>query len=719
MPQRKKPVPSGYNSGTRASGIGHYVHDALRVRWATVAAAVILTLTPAWAAEECLTCHMPGSGLTNSKGKDITVNSDAFKKSVHGGLSCVDCHAGAAKEGHTAKNAAASCLSCHPDASTDLSKSAHVALGNPESSQTCISCHGAHDVTKPQQRGPQLCATCHESEVKQFAASVHGREGHRGNGDAPRCNDCHGAAHKTLAASDANSTVSKTRLPETCGRCHSNPEFARKYMFAIAKPVEAYQASVHGKAIRAGKMNAASCNDCHGVHDILPARDQRSTIAKARVASTCAKCHEPIFAVYRESIHARALAAGLRDAPTCTDCHGEHQILGPGDPGSPVAASNVSLVTCSHCHADTRLTARLDLPAGRVASYESSFHGLAAKSGSKTVANCASCHGVHNILPSSDPRSTVSKANLPKTCGQCHPDAGTKFAIGSVHVVATAGGSNRLLYYVRLFYLFTIPITLGFMFLHNLLDWWRKARRKLAEYRSSHLVMRLTFSERIQHVLLLVSFITLVVTGFALKFPESFWAAPIVQWEGNYAVRGWVHRIAGLVLIGASIYHAIYLLFWKGGRRWIIDMLPRVRDVRDAVAYVGYNLGYRRQMPRFTKFNYAEKAEYWALVWGTMVMALTGIILWAHNYVLRNLSTVWIDVSTAIHYYEAILATAAIVIWHFYAVIFDPDVYPLKWTVLTGRAPEHEIREEEPETPPQPAPEPAPDPEPATEHKEA
>ncbi len=674
-------------------------------------------------AEECLTCHIPGGGLTNSKGKDIAVNSDVIKKSVHGTLGCIDCHAGAAKEGHNAKTASASCLTCHPDASTDLSRSAHIALGKPESSATCISCHGDHNVVRPRDRGTQLCAKCHESEVKQFAASVHGRERRRGNGDAPKCNDCHGAAHKTLAASDASSTISKTRLPETCGRCHSNPEFAHKYIFVIAKPVEAYQASVHGKAVREGKMNAASCNDCHGVHDILPARDQRSAIAKARVASTCAKCHEPVFNVYKESIHGRAVAAGVRGSPTCTDCHGEHQILGPGDPGSPVAASNVSRVTCSHCHADTRLTARLDLPAGRVASYESSFHGLAAKSGSKTVANCASCHGVHNILPSSDPRSTIAKANLPKTCGQCHPDAGTKFAIGSIHVVPTSGEGNQVLYYVRLFYLFTIPTVLGFMFLHNLLDWWRKARRKLADYRSSHLVLRLNFSERIQHLLLLASFLTLVVTGFALKFPESFWAAPIVQWEGDYPVRGLVHRIAGVVLIGASIYHALYLLFWKSGRRWVREMLPRVRDVRDAVQYVGYNLGYRRQMPSFTKFNYAEKAEYWALVWGTIVMALTGILLWAHNSVLKYLSTSWIDVSTAIHYYEAILATAAIVIWHFYAVIFDPDVYPLKWTFFTGRAPEHEVREEEPETSvasaAQPEPGPTAVPEPATEHKEA
>jgi hypothetical protein len=98
--------------------------------------------------------------------------------------------------------------------------------------------------------------------------------------------------------------------------------------------------------------------------------------------------------------------------------------------------------------------------------------------------------------------------------------------------------------------------------------------------------------------------------------------------------------------------------------------------------------------------------EYWALVWGTIVMFVTGVVLWAHNFVLEYFPKWVTDVSTAVHYYEAILATAAIVIWHFYAVIFDPEVYPLKWTVLTGRAPKHEVREEE-ETPTLPPSEPS------------
>jgi hypothetical protein len=156
-------------------------------------------------------------------------------------------------------------------------------------------------------------------------------------------------------------------------------------------------------------------------------------------------------------------------------------------------------------------------------------------------------------------------------------------------------------------------------------------------------------------------------------------------------------------------------------------MFPRVRDVHEAVQTVGYNLGYRKRLPEYARFNYIEKAEYWALVWGTAVMAITGVLLWSHDWILAHLPSALsvLDVTTAIHFYEAILATFAIVIWHFYAVIFDPDVYPLKWTFLTGRAPAHEIREEEPVSTPAAEPaaesaaEPEADSEPATETKEA
>ena len=99
-----------------------------------------------------------------------------------------------------------------------------------------------------------------------------------------------------------------------------------------------------------------------------------------------------------------------------------------------MSPARVSIVTCGRCHGNTTLAAPYNLRADRVPTFADSYHGLAAREGSQTVANCASCHGVHNIFPTSDPRSTVNPANLAHTCGACHPGAAKTFAIGPVHV---------------------------------------------------------------------------------------------------------------------------------------------------------------------------------------------------------------------------------------------------------------------------------------------
>jgi formate dehydrogenase gamma subunit len=650
---------------------------------------------PAQSASDCLVCHGAATGLKNSQGKSITVNASAHMKGPHSELGCLACHAGASTQPHSAKTASASCAMCHADSAKELATGAHAALGNANDSQTCITCHGTNSVTKAV-AGPQFCATCHATEVQEYRKSVHGRAHDHGNGDVPTCQSCHGSAHGALAATDPHSPVSKGRLPETCGSCHSDAKLAAKYMFAEVRPVQAYRQSVHGRAVEGGNQNAATCNDCHGTHDILPASDPHSKIWRQNVASTCGRCHSDVFKTYVQSIHGQAVSKGVLQAATCTDCHSEHRILAPGDPGSPVYMANVSQEACSRCHADAQLMAGFNLPQDRVPTYEDSYHGLAAHEGRQTVANCASCHGVHNIYPSIDPRSTVNHANLSKTCGQCHTDAGHRFAIGPVHVLSSSTPGGRILDFVKIFYFIVIPVTLGLMLLHNLIDWRRKARAVLAQYRQHPGQVRLTLSERAQHGLLVVSFIVLVITGFALKFPHAFWVKPVLGWEHGFPIRGWIHRIAGVVLIGASVYHVVYLSMKKSGRRWLKDMVPDLRDAKEAVQTVEYNLGRRDQLPRYRRFNYAEKAEYWALVWGTAVMAITGVLLWLNDWILAHLPhpASILAISTAIHFYEAILATAAIVIWHFYAVIFDPEIYPLKWTFLTGRAPEHEVREQ-------------------------
>jgi formate dehydrogenase gamma subunit len=685
--------------GCRASGTSKHRIDSLFLF--LLLASVVISQGHAQQTSDCLVCHSASAGLKDSQGKSIVVNPGTHMKGPHGSLGCLDCHAGAAAPAHNAKTASASCITCHSDAAQALSSGAHAALGNANDSETCIACHGTNHVTKAV-AGPQFCATCHAAEVQQYRASIHGRAHDHGNEDVPTCQSCHGSAHTALPSSDPHSPVSKQRLPDTCGACHSDPKLAAKYMFAEVRPVEAYRQSVHGRAIQQGNMNAASCGDCHGTHDILPVSDPHSKIWKQNVAATCGTCHSDVYKTYAQSIHGQAVARGVLQAATCTDCHSEHRILAPGDPGSSVYMANVSQEACSRCHADTQLMAGFAMPQDRVPTYEDSYHGLAAHEGRQSVANCASCHGVHNIYPSSDPRSTVNRANLSKTCGQCHTDAGRRFAIGPVHVMGSTTPGGRVLGYVKLFYFIVIPVTLGLMLLHNLIDWRRKTRATLALYRQHPGQLRLTLSERTQHALLVVSFIVLVITGFALKYPHSFLAAPFLHWEHLFPVRGWVHRIAGVVLIGASVYHAIYLSAKKSGRRWLKDMVPDLRDGKEAVQTVEYNLGRRDQLPHYRRFNYAEKAEYWALVWGTAVMAITGVLLWLNDWILARLPhpASILAIATAIHFYEAILAALAIVIWHFYAVIFDPDIYPVKWTFLTGRAPEHEVREGVAEEPP-------------------
>jgi len=460
--------------------------------------------------------------------------------------------------------------------------------------------------------------------------------------------------------------------------------------------VETYRLSVHGRAVEAGNDKAATCSDCHGSHTIRPSRDPKSPINHWNVVHTCAQCHGDVAKTYVGSVHGKAVAESVAGAPVCTDCHGEHAILAPSEPGSLVNPARVSSVTCGRCHGDERLAARYNLPVDKVAAYQDSFHGLALRSGSQTVANCASCHGVHDILPASDPRSSVNPANLARTCGQCHPGAGTRFALGPIHIREGAATEHPVVHLIRVFYLWIIPLTIAFMALHNGLDFVAKLVRGTHHGASSEQVPRMNRHFRVAHALTVLSFPILVVTGFALKYPESWWAQPLVAWEGQAAIRGTVHRVAAVVLVLSLLYHVLHL--WRSPRDRAIlrHMLPKVRDVQDLVGMLRYNAGLSKERPTFGKFSYAEKMEYLAFLWGTVVMAATGCLLWFNNVSLTFLPKWVSDAATVTHFYEAILASLAILVWHFYMVIFDPAVYPMDMSWLTGKVPADHLRETRP-----------------------
>jgi cytochrome b subunit of formate dehydrogenase len=502
------------------------------------------------------------------------------------------------------------------------------------------------------------------------------------------CSTCHDQGQKLEKSAHAG-------LP--CDTCHESHE---KYPHpaGIPKPVCGnchqeqagdYALGVHGQARKNGNEGAPDCALCHGsAHELLAPGSQAF---RAAVPDTCGMCHSEVVEQYRASVHGQALARGVTQAPLCTDCHGEHRILKHTNEASPVNAAHIR-DTCGSCHGDVRLTRKFGLPSDRLVSFDSSYHGLAAKAGSQTVANCASCHGVHNILPSSDAKSTINPRNLPKTCGQCHPGAGTRFAISQVHVTEGNGEPAALLW-VRQFYWLVIPVTIGLMLLHNGGDWVRKlidrrfsVRRENLGDRSfsEHGELRMLPFERVQHAVLALSFLTLAWTGFALKYPDQWWARPLLLMEGTHAVRSLIHRIAACVFMAISLTHLVSLAVNRKLREHWKQMLPTTNDPREALSNFAYNLGLGSEPPGRSSHSYVEKAEYWAVVWGAVVMISTGLLLWANNLVMKLLPKSWLDVATSVHFYEAVLATLAIVVWHFYPIIFDPDVYPLNTAFLTG-----------------------------------
>jgi cytochrome b subunit of formate dehydrogenase/nitrate/TMAO reductase-like tetraheme cytochrome c subunit len=598
--------------------------------------------------EECLACHAdPTLTTTDASGKTVSLTVDAgkLKQSIHGGMfSCVDCHKDVKSSPHATTPAKITCAQCHADEQAAYQHSFHATARKPDGTP------------------------------------------------AATCVDCHGDAHTILPASDPKSPVNHSNIPATCGTCHGQ-KFLMQSTGGSSQVFVAYQDSVHGRAIKNGSQTAAVCTDCHGSHEILAANDARSPINKFNIPATCGKCHGQVQSVYMHSIHGQAIARGNSLAPVCTDCHGIHTIKAPSDPASSVSDQNLSTTTCARCHQGVRLTQEFGVAGGRVSTYLDSYHGLASQGGSLVVANCASCHGVHNILPSSDPRSTINPANLDATCGQCHKGVTQKFTLNKVHVDVVGGRATDkgtlAVRWIRWFYLPLILLVIGAMLLHNAILWRAKAiARRRAVGRS---VLRMTPNQRWQHLVLLTSFFVLVVTGFALKYPDSWFAVALGLGE---RWRGIIHRVAGVMLIGDGVYHVFYVAFTRDGRRLVRDLLPTPKDALDAWGTMLFYLGLRNQKPNFGRFSYAEKMEYWALVWGTALMALTGIMLWARVSVGNLLAGWWLDAATAVHFYEAVLATLAILVWHFYQVFFDPDVYPMNWAWRDGKMSVEHYKEE-------------------------
>jgi len=592
------------------------------------------------------------------------------------------------------------CLVCHGDTANfagradsarlvvteqEFAGSVHGSFG-----MSCVTCHQSLRYPHPENVPPVDCGMCHGTESRQYAASVHGYALERGNRRAPTCAGCHGE-HDIRHSTDPAARTYHTRVAETCTACHSSGGLLTDEYVRLPLPALQYARSVHGEATGSGSMEAATCTDCHGVHDLRGRDDPLSKVNRLRVAETCGSCHPEITKQYEESIHGRAVQAGIGDSPTCTDCHGEHLILHPDNPDAGTHASQLAVDLCGDCHNDPVIIAKYSLRPDVVNSYADSYHGWATRRKQSQAATCISCHSTHLVLASADPRSTVSDQNVVATCGRCHEDATLAFARSYDHAAASAA-TNRGRRIVTTLYIGLIVVVIGGMALHNAIIFNYFLTEKRRRERREPSFLRFDRVQVAQHATLALSFIVLVLTGFALRFPEAGWA----RWSGLAALseplRSGIHRGAGVGLIVFAIVHVVYIAVSRRGRAEFRAMAPSTQDVRDLAANMSYHTLRTPVRPGFGRYDYTQKAEYWALVWGTALMAVTGLVLWLPN-LATSLAPAWIvSISETIHFYEAWLATLAIIIWHLFFVIFHPEVYPMSWIWLTGQMPEHEAR---------------------------
>lgn len=201
---------------------------------------------------------------------------------------------------------------------------------------------------------------------------------------------------------------------------------------------------------------------------------------------------------------------------------------------------------------------------------------------------------------------------------------------------------------------------------------------------------RFRLAARIEHAILMVSFTALAITGLPQMFAQQPWAMWMISVMGGIELVRIIHRYMAFILVVGSVYHlftSAYRLYVKRER---MRMTPTKKDFWDAVNTVRYNLGFSDEHPKMEKFNFGEKAEYWAVVWGTAVMVITGFMLWNPIATTRILPGEIIPAAKAAHGGEALLAVLSILIWHMYNVhikFFNPSMF-------TGYLPRKQMEEE-------------------------
>jgi cytochrome b subunit of formate dehydrogenase len=628
-------------------------------------------------------------------------------------LGCAGEHETTPSQAHSA------ILPPHALRSKSSAKSEEITQELLESSHASLDCSDCHS---PAEKHPNAadgndnplgkadCGHCHEKELRAYSRSVHAQAVRQGRTGAANCSSCHGS-HHVLPATDPRSQVFKRNLPETCGTCHSNAQVAKKLGIKLPRAGGMYLDSLHGRAlIQNGLLSAPACTDCHSAtHDIRRASDPLSTVYRSNIPKTCGHCHIGPQDEYAMGIHGKRLAAGDERAPVCSDCHTAHEIVGPTS-GFKLASDAL----CGKCHL------------ARLRQYLQSYHGRANDLGHETVAACFDCHGTHAILPASDPNSTLALGNRLTTCRKCHTNASAKFTSFRAHGDYRDRQHYPMLYWAFMIMTGLIVGTFGIWGLHTLL-WmartlvvylknpseFREMKRHVRDEGQGKLYTRFRPVDRFCHFLIIISFLILVSTGMPLKFHEAAWAKLAFDLLGGPHVAAKLHRFGAILSLTYLVIH-LSSLVGPVKRRWGSfrdelgsfrirrllrflfgpdSPLPNLDDLSDLYHHLRWFVG-RGPKPTFDRFTYWEKFDYFAELWGSAFIGLSGLVMWFPVQVSRVLPGWVVNLAQIIHSQEALLAAGFILTFHFFNSHFRLEKFPLDTVMFSGRITEAELKHE-------------------------
>ncbi|MCX6156208.1 MAG: cytochrome b/b6 domain-containing protein [Candidatus Kapabacteria bacterium] len=644
-------------------------------------------------AATCTKCH---ASIENVHKK--VIKGELWEKEAKVLPACIDCHQPhkARKVFYEANAADGTCRKCHDDKNLKAANGKSMFVNHDEivgSKHSKIACSQCHLDVDPKHARPcdniqkrVECASCHTAVSDMYKTGTHGLLLAKNDKNAPFCFDCHGS-HNILGKTNHNSPIFPLNVPKLCSKCHQEGKQAAKlYTGTEHQIVDKYSESIHGKGlIKSGLTVTATCADCHTAHGGLPEKNPASSINPKNISLTCGKCHFGIEEKFNKSIHSPLVSKSTKKLPVCSDCHTAHTI-------KRTDANNFRteiLTSCGKCHEDIAET------------YFDTYHGKVSRLGVSKAAKCSDCHGSHDILPVDDVNSKLSRSNIIATCQKCHKDANKRFTDYFTHATHKDRVKWPLLFIT--FWAMTLLLlgTFTISFLHTLL-WLPKSismRKQMKAAAADHAgeenakrFARFTHLERLLHVLMIISFLSLAVTGMILKFSYTGFAQFLATLFGGAENAGLIHRLAATMLFTIFIIH-VYDLFrkkkrhFKSWKKLLIgsdSMVPNMKDLADVKASFKWFLG-KGPRPQYGKWTYWEKFDYFAVFWGVFIIGSTGMMLWMPVLFTKVLPGWMVNIATIVHSDEALLAAGFIFTVHFFNTHFRPEKFPMDTVIFTGQ----------------------------------